>query len=105
MPIGESFERWHIDILEFTQTKEGFRYVWLIVDSFSRWSEAFALKTQDAASIAKILYSEIFCRFGAPRVLLSDRGQIFMFKLVHALCETYPINLALIHEFLGFDQM
>jgi hypothetical protein len=52
MPIADSFERWHIDILELTQTKEGYRYVLLVVDSFSRWSEAFALKSQDAASIA-----------------------------------------------------
>jgi hypothetical protein len=52
MPIADSFERWHIDILELTQTKEGYRYVLLLVDSFSRWSEAFALKSQDAASIA-----------------------------------------------------
>ena len=92
MPIADSFERWHIDILELTQTKEGFRYVLLIVDSFSRWSEAFALKSQDASSIAKVLYSEIFCRFGAPRILLSDRGQAFMSKLVNALCEIFQVK-------------
>jgi hypothetical protein len=34
MPIADSFERWHIDILELTQTKEGYRYVLLMVDSF-----------------------------------------------------------------------
>jgi hypothetical protein len=66
--------------------------VLLIVDSFFRWSEAFALKTQNASSIAKALYSEIFCRFGAPRVLLSDRGQAFMSKLVNALCEIFQVK-------------
>ena len=66
--------------------------VLLIVGSFSRWSEAFALKTQDASSIAKALYSEIFCRFRAPRVLFSDRGQAFMSKLVNALCEIFQVK-------------
>lgn len=64
----------------------------LIVDSFSRWSEAFALKTQDASSIAKVLYSGIFSRFGAPRVLLSDRGQALISKLVNELCEIFQVK-------------
>ena len=33
MPIADSFERWHIDILELTQRKEGYRYVLLVVDT------------------------------------------------------------------------
>lgn len=92
MPIADSFERWHIDILELTQTKDGDRYVLLVVDSFTRWCEAFALKTQDANAIAKVLYAEIFCRFGCPKILLSDRGAAFMSKLVSALSEIFHVK-------------
>ena len=92
IPIADSFERWHITIIDLTQTKEGYRYVLLVVDSFSRWSEAFALKNQDAASIAKVFYEEIFTRYGCPKVLLSDRGQAFMSKLVNALCEIFHVK-------------
>ena len=74
------------------RTKEGYGYVLLVVDSFSRWTEAFALKSQDATSIAKVLYEEIFTRYGCPRVLLSDRGQAFMSKLVNALCEIFHVK-------------
>ena len=92
MPVVDTFDRWHIDILELTQTKDGYRYVLLVVDSFSKWSEAFAIKTQDASVIAKVLYEEIFTRYGCPKVLLSDRGQAFMSKLVSALCEIFHVK-------------
>lgn len=42
--------------------------------------------------IANILYNEIFTRYGAPHVLVSDRGQNFMSKLVKALCKLFKVK-------------
>ncbi|MES9881485.1 MAG: DDE-type integrase/transposase/recombinase [Sedimenticola sp.] len=93
MPISDVFDRWHMDILgPLTKTEEGYQYILLVVDSFSRWSEAFPLKTQTAKEVSHVLYSEIFTRYGAPRILVSDRGQNFMSKLVRALCEMFDIT-------------
>lgn len=64
----------------------------LVVDSFSRWSEAFPLKTHEAKEIATVLFNEIIARYGAPRVLVSDRGKNFVSKLVNALCEMFDIT-------------
>lgn len=46
----------------------------------------------DSREIAGIFYAEIFCRYGSPRILVSDRGQNFLSKLVSALCEIFEIT-------------
>ena len=92
MPINDRFERWHIDILgPIKESSQGYKYILLVVESFSRWSEAFPLKTQEASEIANILYREIFTRFGAPHILVSDRGRNFLSNLVRALCELFQV--------------
>lgn len=93
MPMSKRFERWHIDILgPLNRTEEGYEYVLLCIDSFTRWSEAFPLKSQSAKETADVLYKEIFTRFGAPKILFSDRGRNFMSNLVNALCELFQIT-------------
>jgi transposase InsO family protein len=93
MPVAAKFERWHIDVLgPVTEAENGEKYILLIVDSFTRWCEAIPLKTQEASEIAKVLYRDIFARYGAPRALVSDRGQNFLSKLVTALCELFNVK-------------
>ena len=93
LPVGDVFSRLHIDILGPLKTSpEGYKYVLLVVDSFSKWCEAFPLKSQNAAEVAKILYNEIICRYGAPSSLLSDRGAQFMSKLIKELCNIFQIT-------------
>jgi hypothetical protein len=86
LPITDIFEILHIDILgPLTPTPQNEKYILVVVDSFSKWCEAFDMKTQEALEIADILFREIFTRYGAPKVLISDRGRNFMSKLVSAL--------------------
>ena len=87
MPITDTFDSWHIDFLgPLPRTEENsYAHILLVVDRFSRWSEAFPMKDQDAKSVAKVLFNEISARYGAPRILVSDRGTQFMSRLVHAL--------------------
>ena len=93
LPVEDVFARLHVDILcSLPKSKQGFQYVLLVVDSFSKWTEAFPLKTQEAQEIADILYNEIFTRYGAPRTIVSDRGKNFMSKLVNALCELFEVK-------------
>lgn len=94
MPQVGRFERWHIDVLgPLTKTPEGYEYILLVVDTFSRWCEGFAMKTQSAKEIAEHLYSGVITRYGCPRVLFSDRGQPFMSKIVTAMCEILQISM------------
>lgn len=93
MPIEDRFSRIHMDILgPLTKTTEGHKYMLLVVDSFSKWPEAFPLRTKDSTEIAKVLFKEIFCRYGAPYTIVTDRGQNFMIKLVTAVCQILQVT-------------
>lgn len=93
MPVEDTFLRLHMDILgPLTTSKQGHKYILLVVDSFSKFPEAFPLKTQESKEIAEVLFAEIFARYGAPRVIVSDRGQNFLSKLVTAVCEIFQVT-------------
>ena len=93
LPVEDVCSRVHIDILcSLPKTKEGFQYILLVVDSFSKWTEAFPMRTQEVKEVADILYNEIFTRYGAPQTIVSDRGRNFMSKLVNALCEFFEVK-------------
>ena len=95
LPVTSTFERWHMDILGplTVSTAPGkYKYILLLVDSFSKWPEAFPLKTQEAREIADILYTHILTRYGSMGSILSDRGRNFMSKLVQALCELFEVK-------------
>jgi transposase InsO family protein len=90
--VEGAFDTVHVDFLSLPETPEGYRYLILFVDSFSRWPEAFATKTQDMTVVADKLYSEIVCRYGAMRRLISDMGASLRSKLVEELCKRMNIK-------------
>ena len=101
LPVpSQPFSRLHMDILgPLTTSSEKHKYILLVNCAFTGWFECFPLKTQESAVIAQVLYSEIFCRYGSPDVLISDRGKNFMSKLVAALCELFQVTR---HHTLSF---
>lgn len=93
LPVGEFFSRLHMDILgPLTPTKEGYKYILMVVDACTGWVEGFPLVNQDAETIARTLFSEIICRYGAPHSITSDRGANFLSAIVQSLCELFNIT-------------
>ena len=93
IPVSPKFERWHVDFLgPLNPSQSGHKYILLFVDSFSRWCEAFPVKSADAATTASVLYSEIICRYGAPAKLVSDRGTHFVNSLIQSLCDIFGVK-------------
>ena len=93
LPVADLFGRWHIDILSgLPTTKDKYKHILVVVDSYSKWMEAHPLRTQEATEVAAVLYREVITRCGAPRTLVSDRGQTFMSKLTAAMCELFQIT-------------
>ena len=74
--VGAPMERVGIDILgPLTQTRRGNRYVLVISDYFTRWTEAFAMQNIEAVTVADLLVTEFICRYGIPRQIHSDQGR------------------------------
>jgi len=96
IPPTDIFERWGVDIVgPLPITREGNRYIVVAMDYFSRWPEARPLKMANADTVATFLYEEIICRFGAPRILQSDRGTHFVNELIQRLTKRFRIKHSL----------
>ncbi|CAH2293111.1 NYNRIN-like [Pelobates cultripes] len=66
----------YVGTLPLTARKN--RYILVVVDSFSRWIEAFATPNKTAGTTAKILVQNVFCHFGIPKQMDSDNGGEFV---------------------------
>ena len=85
--VGHRWERVAMDLLDMSvTTSRGNRYVLVIVDCFTRWTEAFPLPDKTAQSVADALFNQVFCRFGMPAVIHSDQGREFENKILQELC-------------------
>ncbi len=83
IPPTDIFEKWGIDIVgPLPITREGNRYIVVAMDYFSRWPEVRPLKVANAEMVATFIYEEIICRFGASRILQSDRGIHFVNEVI-----------------------
>ena len=60
-------------------------------DLFSKWTEAFPLKTTDSETLAKVLIDEVICRYGMLSSLHSDQGANLTSNLISSLCQTLGI--------------
>ncbi len=57
---------------------EGKKYCPVIVDTFSKWVEAFPTSKADAGVVPNALVREIIPRWGIPQKIISDNGTHFI---------------------------
>ncbi|XP_060862845.1 uncharacterized protein K02A2.6-like [Metopolophium dirhodum] len=84
---SDSWKRIHIDFLEINQVK-----LLIIVDSFSKWIECFAMGSTTASKVIEVL-ENCFCRFGSPEIMVTDNGPPFGANEFKAYCEKNCIKL------------
>ena len=95
LPVPDEVgQRWHVDLIGPLSpvTRDGHRHIVLLTESSTGWPEAFAVNTAEAHVVAKVLYENVFTRFGAPRTLLSDRGTIFLSALISSLADLFSVE-------------
>ncbi|XP_062014166.1 uncharacterized protein LOC133730628 [Rosa rugosa] len=88
----EIFDVWGIDFMGPFPSSNGCLYILLAVDYVSKWVEAKATRTNDSRVVADFLRSNIFSRFGMPRVLISDGGSHFCNRTIEALLKKYNVT-------------
>ncbi|CAN6567745.1 unnamed protein product [Malus baccata var. baccata] len=64
----------------------------LAVDYVSKWVEAKATRTNDSRVVADFIRTNLFARFGMPRVIISDEGSHFCNRTIAALLRKYNVN-------------
>ncbi|CAN6547278.1 unnamed protein product [Malus baccata var. baccata] len=88
----EIFYVWGIDFMGPFPSSYGFMYILLTVDYVSKWVEAKATRTNDSKVVADFIRTNIFARFGMPRVIISDGGSHFCNRTIEALLRKYSVT-------------
>ena len=71
---------------------KGNKYLLTVLDTFSRWLEAFPTKTCSAEEVAEVLVREVFSRYGLPEKIHSDRGSHFTAKMTQELAKELRVD-------------
>ena len=90
---GFPMERIAIDILgELPITSNGNKYILVIADYFTKWTEALPMPNMEACTVAKTLVENVLCRFGIPQKIHSDQGRQFESNLFQEMCKILGIE-------------
>ncbi|EYC05399.1 hypothetical protein Y032_0082g1560 [Ancylostoma ceylanicum] len=91
--VTKPFEVIGVDVLEMGRTRNGNRYLVVVIDHFSKWLEAYPVETKSAENIAKAIFKRWICEGGRwPRAIHSDRGKEFENSVMAALCKVTGIK-------------
>jgi len=91
--VGAPMERLAMDILgPLPLTPRGNKFVLVVTDYFTKWTESYVIPNQEATTVAEKLVSEFVCRFGVPREIHSDQGSNFESKVMTAVCKLLDID-------------
>ncbi|GKA19782.1 reverse transcriptase domain-containing protein [Tanacetum coccineum] len=74
--VCEIFNIWGIDFMGPFPSSRGNKYILVAVDYLSKWVKVKVLPTNDTRVVCKFLKT-LFSRFGAPRVIISNRRTHF----------------------------
>ena len=85
-------ERSYVDTIgPLTPTAEGYQFILVVIEAFTRYVDLVALRSTDAAGAVDAL-NQIFARSGVPQSLVSDKGTQFVNELMTAYCQMAGIH-------------
>jgi transposase InsO family protein len=88
-----------VDFTEVKPGRYGYRYLLVLIDTFSGWVEAFPTKRETAQVVAKVLLEEIIPRYSIPETLGSDNGPAFISNVLQGLARAVGTNWKLHCEY------
>ena len=94
-PIAVSwpFAQWGLDIMgPFPTGVRQLKFLVVGIDYFTKWVEAEALATITERNIQSFVWRNITCRFGIPRVLVSDNEKQFNNNTFRDFCSKLSIK-------------
>lgn len=81
-----------IDFTMLEPSVSGHENVLVMTDVFTKYTVAVPTRDQQAATVARVLVGEWFCKFGVPGRIHSDRGRSFESLLIQQLCGLYGVQ-------------
>ena len=85
--VNEPFVFWAMDYMgPLPETTQGNKHLLVVMGHFTKWCKVFPTKDQRAKTVAEIVVSNIFSRFGPPTVIHSDQGRNSESNLMQEVC-------------------
>ena len=86
-------EVYHVDHLgPLSQTKKGYKYIFAVIDAFTKFVWLYPTKTTNAEEVVEKLRRQQSI-FGNPKVTISDRGSAFRSETCENYCVEEKIRL------------
>ena len=85
-----TFEDLEVDFTDI-QPNKGFRYLLVIICTYSGWVKVFPTRTERSREVAKALLWEIVPLFGLPVTTHSDNGPAFVADVTQTLTKSLNI--------------
>ena len=87
------FTQWGLDIMgPFPTALRQLKFLVVGIDYFTKWVEAESLATITKKNIRTFVWRNIICRYGIPRVLVSDNGKQFDNSVFRDFCSELGIK-------------
>lgn len=91
--VSTAWDRIAIDLIgPITKTASGNSLILSVIDMFTKYAIAMALKDQKAETIADALFKSVFTKFGLPKEILSDEGTNLKGHVVQKLCDKFGVK-------------
>ncbi|GJV21589.1 reverse transcriptase domain-containing protein [Tanacetum coccineum] len=95
------FYQWGMDILgPLTPARRGAKFVIVAIDYFTKWVEAKPLVKITGKEVIRFVMDNIICRYGLPRVIVTDNGAQLVSDPFKSWCTRFEIqqmNTAVAH--------
>ncbi|KAE8747036.1 hypothetical protein FOCC_FOCC006291 [Frankliniella occidentalis] len=92
--VSAPFEAISTDLVgPLPRSRQGYTYLSVITDLFSKYVLIRPLRTATAKNVAKHLKESVFLVHGAPKLMLCDNGCQYDSKIVRDLCKQYGTKI------------
>ncbi|XP_028064595.1 uncharacterized protein K02A2.6-like [Camellia sinensis] len=87
------FHTWAFDLVgPIAQQSKGHRWIFAAIEVSTIWIETIPMRKTNKDGVANFIRENIICRFGIPKVMLSNNGTPFVNHHVGRLLDDYQIK-------------
>lgn len=93
--VQAPFQQWGLDFIgQFHHIcSDGFNWILIAIDYFTKWVEAIPLKTSSNTTIVRFLEENIITQFGVPSKITNGNASVFRLTELMAFFSRYNITL------------